>query len=143
MFGNHVLDGFEYKGYTYRYDLEVSDDNCKTYHMAYRDGKERHFDWSPYSNPTESDFKLWVDLDMPERITNGPLDRADLERIQTERLKTYRCLISFVNGFGEEVERLIRITCATYQSAITEVQSSWPTAKIIHLQQDRLRANHG
>ena len=149
-----VQNGFEYKGFTYGHDLDIEpEENCKINHFATRhlepaDGgtaaavKTVHFDWSPYSTPLVEDFKLWIDLDMPERINHGPLDRDDLEYIKAAGLRTYRVLISFVNGFGEEVERLDRYTCCSHAQARELATQNRPSAKIIHCQQDRLRVNH-
>jgi hypothetical protein len=90
MFGNSALDGFMHKGVTYSFRLDIEpDENCKTEHFGIlADGTEIHFDWSPYSNPTKEDFALWVDLECPERITSGPLNRRDLERIRAEAMVT-------------------------------------------------------
>ena len=41
-------------------------------------------DWSPYSTPSDKEFKLWVDLGMPTRKAVkgiGPLDHKDLVTI--------------------------------------------------------------
>jgi hypothetical protein len=139
-----VVDGFEYKGYTYDHDLDIEpEENCKINHMAVKGEKRVHMDWSPYSTPSMEDFELWIDLDMPERINGGPLDRDDLEFIKASGMRTYRVLISFVNGFGEEVERLQRITCCSHAQAEELAVQNRPSAKIIHCQQDRLRVNHG
>src|ERR1017187_9985880 len=83
MFGNKALEGFEYKGYVYSYFLDIEpEENCKTEHRATKDGVEIMMDGSPYSNPTQDDFKLWIDLGCPERISGGTLDRRDLEKCQ-------------------------------------------------------------
>ena len=71
----------DYKGWTYTKDVEEYEDNRKIFHSATKDGKEVSMDWSPYSTPTEKEFKLWVDLGMPTRKdvnSIGPLDNDDL-----------------------------------------------------------------
>ena len=71
----------EYKGWTYTKDVEEYEDNRKIFHSATKDGKEVSMDWSPYSTPTEKEFKLWIDLGMPTRKdvnSIGPLDNDDL-----------------------------------------------------------------
>ena len=71
----------EYKGWTYSKDVEEYEDNRKISHSATKDGKEVSMDWSPYSTPTEKEFKLWIDLGMPTRKdvnSIGPLDNDDL-----------------------------------------------------------------
>ena len=71
----------EYKGWTYAKDVEEYEDNRKIFHSATKDGKEVSMDWSPYSTPTEKEFKLWIDLGMPTRKdvnSIGPLDNDDL-----------------------------------------------------------------
>jgi len=85
MFGNKELDGFEYQGFVYSYDLEVSSDNCKTDHFVTKDGKRTEMDWSPYSNPSAEDFKLWIDLGMPRRVGIGPLNERDLANLKLKQ----------------------------------------------------------
>ena len=70
-----------YKGWTYSAEDEDYDDVIKISHSATKDGKEVSMDWSPYSRPTEKEFKLWIDLGMPTRKdvnSIGPLDNDDL-----------------------------------------------------------------
>src|SRR4051812_3761609 len=73
--------GYEAGGFYYHSWDDVEDDNRKTFHeVAALGGKYLGtLDWSPYSTPTVYDFELWVELDRPKRITNGPLNRKDLE----------------------------------------------------------------
>lgn len=76
-----MFEPAEYKGWKYTYDVEEYDDNRKIFHSAIKDGKEVSMDWSPYSKPTDEEFKLWVDLGMPTREdvdSRGPLDKDDL-----------------------------------------------------------------
>jgi len=71
----------DYKGWKYNQDVEDYEDNRKIFHSATKDGKEVSMDWSPYSTPTEKEFKLWIDLGMPTRKdvnSIGPLDNDDL-----------------------------------------------------------------
>ncbi len=143
-----VKFGFEYKGYTYQYDLDIEpEENCKINHWATveRFGSNPddagciesvEFDWSPYSYPTEEDFKLWVDLGCPARIGNGPLRREDLDYIRGAGLVTFNMHFTFVNGFGEEREMKRRVTCASPRLAREIVLSVWPSAKIYHVTQN-------
>ena len=86
---------FEYKGYRYQpYEDVEPEENVKIIHFVAstveQDFKPVIFDWSPYSTPTEDDFRLWIDLGLPERITEGrtstfPLNRKDLNQILNAR----------------------------------------------------------
>jgi len=52
-------------------------------------------DWSPYSTPTEEEFKLWVDLGMPTRKdvnSIGPLDKDDLLKLAKTKQGTHKLL---------------------------------------------------
>lgn len=91
-------EDYDYFGYTYKIEVQDEDDCYKIIHMVLTPkGNQIHFDWSPYTVPTVYDFILWVDLGCPERITNGPLYREDLEAIAKQV------------GFGSIVEDLKRL----------------------------------
>jgi hypothetical protein len=62
------MDNFEYKGYTYLKELDVEPDNIKIFHMAVKEGKEVHIDFSPYTEMDFETFQMLVDLNFPERI---------------------------------------------------------------------------
>ncbi len=86
------LAKYNYKGYTYepdedtKYDGNGEPENVKIYHFVrninHTDEPARHMDWSPYSTPTVEQFKLWIDLGFPDRITGGPLTTEDLQKIE-------------------------------------------------------------
>ena len=38
-------------------------------------------DWSPYEHMRDEDIQLYLDLGCPKRITIGPLNREDLDKI--------------------------------------------------------------
>ena len=57
----------DYKGWKYGEEIDQYDDVTKKFHYAEKNGKKVDMDWSPYSTPTEEDFRLWVDLGMPTR----------------------------------------------------------------------------
>lgn len=75
--------GYEYKGYRYDpFDDVEPEECCKTFHdVICPDGTRDSMDWSPYSAPTEEQYKLWIELGRPRRISGGPLDARDLENI--------------------------------------------------------------
>lgn len=79
----YVEDGFTYKGYVYGHDLDIEpEENCKIFHeIKTPEGKTITMDWSPYSTPTERQFKMWIDLGCPKRIGTGPLNEDDLQRL--------------------------------------------------------------
>ena len=84
-----------YKGWTYSSHEEDYDDVIKLSHVATKDGKEVSMDWSPYSTPTEEEFKLWVDLGMPTRKdvdSIGPLDKDDLLSLAKTKQGTHKIL---------------------------------------------------
>ena len=71
----------DYKGWKYGEDVEQYDDVAKKFQYAEKDGKKVDMDWSPYTTPSDKEFKLWVDLGMPTREAVkgiGPLDHEDL-----------------------------------------------------------------
>lgn len=81
----------DYKGWKYGEDIEQDDDVTKKFHYAEKDGKKVDMDWSPYSTPSEEQFKTWVDLGMPTREAVkgiGPLSPEDLEQLMKTKLGT-------------------------------------------------------
>jgi len=88
-------DPADYKGWTYDAEIIDYDDNRKISHSATKDGKEVSMDWSPYSTPTDEEFKLWVDLGMPTRKdvdSIGPLDKDDLLSLAKTKQGTHSLL---------------------------------------------------
>ena len=88
-------DPADYKGWKYNQDVEEYEDNRKISHSATKDGKEVSMDWSPYSTPTDEEFKLWVDLGMPTRKdvdSIGPLDKDDLLSLAKTKQGTHSLL---------------------------------------------------
>jgi len=86
--------GYEYKGYRYEPTKDYEEDNIKIFHdvvdknhFNWKNMPLLHMDWSPYSYPTESQFRLWVELGRPARIGCGPLDHEDLISIAERTLK--------------------------------------------------------
>jgi len=81
----------EYKGWKYSEDVEQYDDVSKKFHYATKDGKQVPIDWSPYSTMSDTQFKTWIDLDMPTRKAVkgiGPLGATDLEQLMKTKLGT-------------------------------------------------------
>jgi hypothetical protein len=73
----------EYKGYRYWEEEDREEDCIKIFHWVETpEGKTIHMDWSPYSNPSQKAFELWIDLGCPDRIGCGPLDMDDLLEIK-------------------------------------------------------------
>ena len=86
---------YKYKGYVYVPHEEIDYggeglESKKIFHYVKppkedtSDPKSPHieFDWSAYSIPTFEQFKLWINLGCPDRITGGPLDAEDLQKIE-------------------------------------------------------------
>lgn len=87
----------DYKGWKYDSEKIDYDDNVKISHFATKDGKEVDMDWSPYSNPSEEDFALWVDLGMPTRkAVNGigPLNIDDLIKLAKDKPEVTHSLLT-------------------------------------------------
>jgi hypothetical protein len=85
-FDRKVEEGYptDYKGWKYDIEYIEDEDNRKKLHSATKDGKRVSIDWSPYSNMTDEQFKLWIDLGMPGRRavdSIGPLDIKDLLKL--------------------------------------------------------------
>jgi hypothetical protein len=85
-FDRKVEEGYptDYKGWKYSSYEEDYDDVMKISHVATKDGKQVSIDWSPYSNMSDEDYKLWIDLGMPGRRavdSIGPLDIKDLLKL--------------------------------------------------------------
>lgn len=78
---------YAYKGYKYFPSEELEDDNVKIWHdVLTPDGQKTEMGWSPYSIPTEADFRLWIDLGCPKRGAVS-LDHEALAKLQAERKK--------------------------------------------------------
>jgi hypothetical protein len=80
-----VQPGYTFKGVTYLPDHDYEDDNMKIFHIVEVNNKEVSMDWSPYSTPSVEEFQTWVNLGMPKRVTNGPLNREDLVKLLQEK----------------------------------------------------------
>jgi hypothetical protein len=88
-----IQPGYAYKGFIYQPEEDREDDNVKIFHFVYTElpsQKMISMDWSPYSTPSAEQFQTWVDLGMPKRITNGPLDGNDLIKIMADRAEAKR-----------------------------------------------------
>ena len=75
---------YPYNGWEYEQEMDHYPDVSKIFHYATKDGKQVDIDWSPYVDMEEEDFKLWVDLGMPDRkAVNGiaPLNVDDLLKL--------------------------------------------------------------
>ena len=81
-----------YKGWTYSQEILEDEDTRKIIHHALKlEGKEAPatpwaengstsfvMDWSPYNVPDQKDWQLWIDLGMPGRMGNAPLNASSL-----------------------------------------------------------------
>jgi hypothetical protein len=57
---------YKYKGYEYRTFQDIEEDNIKTFHLCYKDGKEvslcrEFYNTSPYRYVKRLDFERYVD----------------------------------------------------------------------------------
>ena len=94
-----AANGFTYKGYTYVPWDDCDDDCVKIWHdFRSESGTTVTCDWSPYERMTEADIKLWIDLDMPGRIHQFPLNHEDLLEIRCEQ----RQIIQDITNAGIE-----------------------------------------
>lgn len=82
----------EYKSFKYtpEYEVEADGDNAKIWHeITTPEGKRESADFTPYSYMTQEDFELYIDLNMPDRITrngcSGPLNTKDLKELSEMR----------------------------------------------------------
>jgi hypothetical protein len=67
-----------YQGYKYTSEIIEDEDTCKLLHFAEKAGIKTEFDWTPYKTPDQASFERWIDLGMPGRVGNAPLDSNDL-----------------------------------------------------------------
>ena len=95
----------DYKGWKYDIEYIEDEDTRKKLHSATKDGKRVSIDWSPYSTLTDDDYKLWIDLGMPDRSTVdsiGPIDHDDLITVAKTKQGTADLLTRELN----ELKRL-------------------------------------
>ena len=74
---------------------EYDEDVIKlSYHIVCKETKEKlhRIDWSPYSDMTLEDLKLYLELGCPSRIGRVPLNKDDLNQI-----KRHRDLVQTIN----------------------------------------------
>ena len=77
MFGIQGTDlEFEYKGYQYRTYKDYEEDNIKTFHLCYKDGREvslnrAFYNTSPYRYVDRKDFERYVDEEILVDFING------------------------------------------------------------------------
>lgn len=71
-----------YKGYTYQPTEENDGDCTKIWHDIYK-GKKRvtSADFTPYAYMDKEDFMNFVDCGLPNRVSNSPLNKDDLDRL--------------------------------------------------------------
>ena len=69
---------YKYKGYTYDPWEDREEDNLKVFHEVYAtspDGKQevesRSMPLSPYANPSEEHFRMWIDCGQPSAKDMG------------------------------------------------------------------------
>jgi hypothetical protein len=106
-----VEEGYpaEYKGWKYDVEWLEDEDTRKKLHSATKDGKQVSIDWSPYSNMSDEDYKLWIDLGMPDREavgSIGPIDHDDLITVAKTKQGTADLLTRELN----ELKRLSGLT---------------------------------
>jgi hypothetical protein len=82
-YGDEVV--YEYKGYKYKPDDDVEEDNVKRFHdVITPTGERTYIPFSPYSTPSRTSFERWIDLGMPKRGDvrlkhNGNYKNEDIE----------------------------------------------------------------
>lgn len=67
---------YEYKGYEYRTYDDIEEDNIKTFHLCFKDGKEvslarAFYNTSPYRLVAVEDFVQFVDEEILVDFING------------------------------------------------------------------------
>lgn len=80
--------GFEVDGYQYTPEMMREDQFVsKIWHdVVTPQGEKISVDWTPYEFMTPADFKLWLELGKPERITSAPLNSEDLQKLAKAQL---------------------------------------------------------
>jgi hypothetical protein len=102
-----IIKDDDNNGWTYEQEIEQYDDVSKIFHYAVKDGKKVDMDWSPYTTPSDKEFKLWVDLGMPTRKAVkgiGPLDKNDLITIAKSKKGTENLLINKESKAGKTLD---------------------------------------
>ncbi len=99
---------YKYKGrevYIESEILEQDEDVTKLWHSL-KDAKTKevicHVDWSPYSEMSEEDIKLYLELDCPRRNSLGPLDNQDLLDLKKKKILKEK-LISGTKEISEDI----------------------------------------
>lgn len=129
-------DGFTYKGFKYTYDLDIEpEENCKIMQECiFPDGTRQHMPWSPYSHPTEADFKLWIDLGCPENISGGNNNSADLERIRAVGMVTY--MFDLKSRDSDWSRQNVRVTFGSERLALAYAANLWPSCDVSNFRED-------
>ena len=75
MFGHSDFE-YEYRGYQYRTFQDIEEDNIKTFHLCYKDGKEvslcrAFYNTSPYRYVDRPDFERYVEEYILVDFVNG------------------------------------------------------------------------
>jgi hypothetical protein len=127
--------GFTYKGWTYDTWLDVEpDENCKIFHFVKNGNTEIHFDWSPYSYPTQADIVLWIDLGCPERVTRGSMNREDLDYIKGAGLRTWT--FDLQSRDSDWSRKGVRVTCASDSNVREYAAGIWPSCDVTNIELD-------
>jgi len=61
---------YQHHGWTLDIHVDKEFDNMKNFYTAVNGDNRVAFRWSPYNEPSQQDFELWVDLNTP----NEPAD---------------------------------------------------------------------
>lgn len=73
---------YSYCGWSYQPWDDADTDCVKIWHdFIHDDGRSVTCDFNPYEKMTPEDIRLWIDLQMPGRITGGPLTSSHLNTI--------------------------------------------------------------
>ncbi len=91
---SYDLEGFKLDVNGKRYVVDVDDNrdddetSKRSITVIMPDGKKVMVDWTPYTDFTKANFKLWLQLGMPDRKTIksiAPLNAKDLEALAKEK----------------------------------------------------------
>ena len=89
--GEFTTGGLKYQGRDIHLLTEVIDYDEDVIKMGHTiidaNTKERlvDIDWSPYSQLTQTDLALFIELGCPNRTKSGPLNRKDLDYLKQKR----------------------------------------------------------
>lgn len=84
-----MRESYTYRGYVYEFKGARYPGDLDIHHVRDSFGNSITFPWSHLTIPSETDFKIWIDLGLPNRECGFPIGHIFLIHLLTDRFKLW------------------------------------------------------